>query len=82
MESVGVYEAKTNLPRLLDRVEAGESILITRHGRPIAVLGPPPRARCRDVREVIAALDRLRASIPPPRPGDPTIRAMIEEGRR
>ncbi len=40
MESIGSYEAKTHLPRLLDRVARGESLTITRHGRPIARLVP------------------------------------------
>ncbi len=37
---VGVYEAKTHLPKLLDAVEHGETITITRHGRPIAKIVP------------------------------------------
>ncbi len=40
MTSVGAYDAKTHLPRLLDRVERGESLTITRHGRPVAQLVP------------------------------------------
>ncbi len=40
MDSVGAYEAKTHLPRLLRRVMEGESVTITRHGRPIARLVP------------------------------------------
>ena len=40
MESVGAYEAKTHLPRLLERVSRGESLTITRHGRPVARLVP------------------------------------------
>lgn len=40
MERVGAYEAKTNLPRLLDRVAQGESLTITRHGKPVARLVP------------------------------------------
>ena len=40
MESVGAYEAKTHLPRLLERVMRGESLTITRHGRPVARLVP------------------------------------------
>ncbi|GGK56996.1 hypothetical protein Ppa06_15190 [Planomonospora parontospora subsp. parontospora] len=41
--TVGVAEAGKTLSRLLDRVEAGEQIIITRGGRPAAVLGPAPR---------------------------------------
>ena len=40
-----VYEAKTNLSKLLERVEAGEEITIARHGRPVARLAPIPRPR-------------------------------------
>jgi prevent-host-death family protein len=38
--NVGSYEAKTHLPALIRRVEAGEKITITRHGRPVARLVP------------------------------------------
>jgi prevent-host-death family protein len=44
---VNVHEAKTHLSRLLARVEAGESIVIARAGRPIAVLGPVDQPRHR-----------------------------------
>ncbi|MGH7821236.1 MAG: type II toxin-antitoxin system Phd/YefM family antitoxin [Candidatus Binatia bacterium] len=40
MGEINVYEAKTHLSRLLDRAAAGEELVITRHGRPVAVLGP------------------------------------------
>jgi prevent-host-death family protein len=38
--SIGAYDAKTRLSELLDRVERGEQIVITRHGKPIARLIP------------------------------------------
>ena len=44
---VNVHEAKTHLSRLLARVEAGESIVIARAGRPIAVLAPVERKTLR-----------------------------------
>ncbi len=40
MTTVNVHEAKTNLSRLLARVEAGEEIVIARGGKPIARLEP------------------------------------------
>lgn len=40
IETVGAYEAKTHLSNLLDRVEHGESLIITRNGRPVARLVP------------------------------------------
>lgn len=39
---VGVQEAKTHLSRLLQRVEAGERVVITRRGTPVAVLAAAP----------------------------------------
>ena len=38
MATVGAFEAKTHLSQLLDRVERGEEIVITRHGKAVAVL--------------------------------------------
>lgn len=43
MASYGVAEAKNNFTQLLDRVQEGEKITITRHGKPIAELSPTPR---------------------------------------
>jgi prevent-host-death family protein len=40
--TVSIYEAKTHLSRLVAQVEQGEEIEITRHGRPVARLVPPP----------------------------------------
>lgn len=43
MSSYSVAEAKNNLPRLLDRMLAGEAVTITRRGKPIARLEPAAR---------------------------------------
>ncbi len=40
MNSIGAFEAKTKLSELLDRVESGEEIIITRRGRNVAKLVP------------------------------------------
>ncbi|WP_395945278.1 type II toxin-antitoxin system Phd/YefM family antitoxin [Brevundimonas sp.] len=40
MSSYSVAEAKNNLPKLLDRMLAGEEVVITRRGKPIARLTP------------------------------------------
>jgi prevent-host-death family protein len=39
-DAVNIHEAKTHLSRLVERVEAGEEILIARAGRPVARLVP------------------------------------------
>ena len=49
MTTVNVYEAKTQLSRLLSRVEAGEEIIIARRGRPVARLVRAERPATRRV---------------------------------
>jgi antitoxin (DNA-binding transcriptional repressor) of toxin-antitoxin stability system len=48
-----VSEARAILPEVLDRVERGEEITITRHGRPVAVLLRPDAVRSRRAEQVI-----------------------------
>ena len=43
MAVYGVAEAKNNFTHLLDRVEKGESVTITRHGKPVAELRAAPK---------------------------------------
>ena len=83
MHTVGSYEAKTHLPQLLERVEHGETITITRHGKPVARLVPavaiPPRP---DVAATIAAMTEFQEHEAPTLGGKITIRDLIDEGRR
>ncbi len=79
METIGVYEAKTHLPKLLERVSRGDRITITKHGVPVAVLQPYDPDKQINVAAVIAELHAFRAQN---RLEDLTIRDMIEEGRR
>lgn len=44
-KQVNVYEAKTQLSKLLEQVEAGDEIVIARHGKPVARLVPLQRSR-------------------------------------
>ena len=39
-----IHEAKTHLSRLVERAAAGEEIIISKAGRPMARLGPVPKA--------------------------------------
>ncbi len=67
MEYIGVAEAKTNLPRLLQRVMRGESLTITRRGHPIARLVPVDNDEraLRASRRILERRRRLgRASLP------------------
>ena len=58
MHEVGAFEAKNKLGRLLDLVERGEEIVITRHGKQVARLVPPHPSFNRD--QARAALRRIR----------------------
>lgn len=80
MRSVGSYEAKTHLPRLLDEVAAGETIVITKRGVPVARLVPAEEPRP-DIDAVIESIRefRTRENITL---GGISIRELIEEGRR
>ncbi len=58
MLEVGAFEAKNTLGSLLDRVENGEEILITRHGKPVARLVPSTSTTTQE--EAWAAAQRIR----------------------
>ena len=58
MTEIGAFEAKNTLGTLLDRVERGEEIVITRHGKPVARL--VPNSGRVDQSQARAALERIR----------------------
>lgn len=60
MRRIGAFEAKTHLSRLLEEVEAGEELLITRHGRAVARLSPVETPSTGQRREAIERLRRFR----------------------
>jgi len=56
---VQASEAKTHLPQLLDEVERGETIIITRHGRPIARIIPEAHQRQEEIDQAIEDIKEL-----------------------
>ncbi len=78
MKTVGAFEAKTRLSQLLDQVEKGETVTITRHGQPVAVLAPARPAKTGE--QWLAEMKRLRKGIT--LGGTVTIRQLIDEGRK
>jgi prevent-host-death family protein len=80
MHTVGVFEAKNRLTALLDEVEGGGEVIITRRGKPIARLTPLEmgfnRAKAR------AAADGLRAASKGQTLGGLSLKDLISEGRR
>jgi prevent-host-death family protein len=77
MMQVTVAEAKTQLSSLLDAVEAGEAVVITRRGKPIAELVP----RC-SVRDLLPQLAALREALPEQQvSGVESMRLLRDESR-
>ncbi|MBW2030660.1 MAG: type II toxin-antitoxin system prevent-host-death family antitoxin [Deltaproteobacteria bacterium] len=77
MTKVGAYEAKTRLSELLEKVARGDRIVITKHGRPVAVLSPASTQASPG--EVVAQIKAFRQGR---RLKRLRIREIIEEGRR
>jgi prevent-host-death family protein len=63
MREIQASEAKTHLPQILDEVERGETIIITRHGRAIARLVPEAQQRQAEIDQAIAGLGKLRRRV-------------------
>jgi prevent-host-death family protein len=81
MTSIDVYDAKTQLPRLLDRVGRGERFLITRVGRPVAQLIPATIDSPPDVHDTVQAMEAWQQAEGPTLGPNLTIRGLREQGR-
>jgi prevent-host-death family protein len=80
MREIQASEAKAHLPSLLDDVERGETLVITRHGKPIARIVPETARRQEEINAAIEGIKALRASI-----GKITVEDLLsarDEGRR
>ena len=78
--SVGAYKAKTHLSELLEKVEAGEEITITKHGTPVAKLVPIKKEASTEER--VAAIRRIQMLSRGLSLGGLKIKDLIGEGRR
>jgi prevent-host-death family protein len=81
MASIGSYEAKTHLPALLDRVANGEKIVITKRGKPVAMLVPVQDQKT-DAAVVVREMLKYRDQHGPKLGSGLTVRKLIEDGRR
>jgi prevent-host-death family protein len=80
MREVQASEAKVHLPQLLDDVERGETLIITRHGRRIARMMPEVDRRQEEIDKALAAILELRK-----RTGRITVGELLsarDEGRK
>jgi len=63
MATMTASEARAALPEILDRVGTGEEIVITRHGRPVAVVLRPDAVRSRRADAALNVADRVHATL-------------------
>ncbi len=76
----GAYDAKTHFSELLERVESGQEVTITKHGTPVARLVPVKKKYTREERR--AAIERIEKLGEGLSLGGLKIRDLINEGRR
>lgn len=58
-----VTDARASLPEILDRVEAGDEVTLTRHGRPVAVIVRPAALRTRRAAQTLAESEQISQSL-------------------
>lgn len=80
MRTIGAFEAKNTLGSLLDLVEKGEEVLITRHGKPVARMVAPGNAPGSEAAR--AAAERIREMSKGMTLGGISIRELIDDGRK
>lgn len=79
MERIGIYDARAKLSELIDRVQSGEEVILTRHGEPVARLVPEKRRRKGAGAATVARIRRLAKKLDI---REVDVRKLIEEDRR
>lgn len=79
MITVGAFEAKTHLSTLLDRVAAGEEVVITKHGKPVARLVSAEKI---DRQRAQDAFDKLKLLRKKTTLGGLSWKSLRDQGRR
>jgi prevent-host-death family protein len=82
MTAIGVYDAKTHLAKLLDRVSRGERFIITKHGRPVAELVPARTDESPDLKKVIQQMQEWQEREGPTLGPGLSVQELRDEGRR
>ena len=78
LEEIGSYDAKTKLPEILRRVEAGESFTITNRGKPIADVVPSRATSRLKTKTAIANIKKAKKH----EVSDSELKEMMELGRK
>lgn len=79
MRTIGSYELKTHLAEILDAVEHGQTVIVTRHGKPVARIMPNDKEKRERGKRAADGLRKFRRTR---LPKGVTIRSLIVEGRR
>jgi prevent-host-death family protein len=77
MTTVSVAEAKSHLSEFLNRIQAGEEVIITRRGQPIARLSPIQQPR-----KPVRSLEAFRRQIKPPKTSASKVLAELRKTAR
>ena len=81
MREMGAFEAKNRLGAILDMVEGGEEVIITRRGKPVARVMSMLATRPSDRTAAMQAAERIMARSQTMCLGGLSIKELIEEGR-
>ncbi|HSO48678.1 MAG TPA: type II toxin-antitoxin system prevent-host-death family antitoxin [Rhizobiaceae bacterium] len=81
MDEVGILEARNNFSTLIERVEKGEEVTITRHGKPVARIIAVDGDRADRARKAAERIRRRRESLPKDMLDGLSIKDLIQEGR-
>ncbi|MDA8108780.1 MAG: type II toxin-antitoxin system prevent-host-death family antitoxin [Betaproteobacteria bacterium] len=76
---IGIYEAKSKLSRLVEKAEAGEEVVLTRRGRPVAKIVAAAPASRRDRVSLLREISKLARRVKIPR--EVSIAEIVSEGR-
>lgn len=81
---ISAFDAKNRLGQLLDRVESGEEITITRHGEPVAMLVPLGVRKSDEIPNALRALKEIRSELTKrgTKVSRGEVRKLINAGRR
>jgi prevent-host-death family protein len=70
MSTYNIHEAKSQLSKLIEAMQQGETVIIAKAGKPVAVLGPVGTRRPTRVRGVLKGQIKLSAAFDEPLPAD------------
>jgi prevent-host-death family protein len=82
MKEVGTSYLRTHLAKLLDQVELGERLTITRRGKAVAMLVPQVATRRSDIALLVREMLANRDNNGPSRGSGITVKKLVDEGRR